>query len=168
MRRIFSAATCALTKRQRGARLTVAADREYSGSVSATDPDLHLDAAKATEKFAVNARATAPACDAAAFCRALLTALAEFPRDAIPADTRAALARGLLTRYREDPDSGLHSAIDRLLSQQWEWAGEVARADAELAKETRAGGPVAVGWDWYVSGERQTFAVVRRPALFQI
>lgn len=59
-------------KRQRGAKLTVTTDRAHAYTVPATHPDLYLDAAKASAKFATNARATAPAADATAFCRALL------------------------------------------------------------------------------------------------
>lgn len=124
--------------------------------------------------------------------RALLVALGEFP--VVPVAEREALSAKLLVLYRDDPDSGLHGAIDWLLRQKWGKVKELAAIDAELARESRgrvaaralAGatvpvglpsgvvGPqlpapvVAKGKDWFVNGEGQTFAVVRGPVEFTI
>jgi formylglycine-generating enzyme required for sulfatase activity len=124
--------------------------------------------------------------------RALLVALGGFPLDVVPAAEREALAGRLLTLYREHPDPGLHGAIDWVLRQKWGKAKELAGIDAELAGEARgrvvvralveaaipvAGVPVfvgpflpappaAVGKDWFVNGEGQTYAVVRGPVEF--
>ncbi len=126
--------------------------------------------------------------------RALLIALGDFPAELVPVGEREPFVSRLLALYRDDPDSGLHSAIDWLLRQKWGKAKELAAIDAELARESRvrvaartladaavpvgiaAGvvGPllpaprVAVGTDWYVNGEGQTFAVVRGPVEFTI
>jgi formylglycine-generating enzyme required for sulfatase activity len=122
--------------------------------------------------------------------RALLVALGGFPPDLVPAAARAALAGRLLTLYREHPDPGLHGAIDWLLRQKWGQAKELSVTDAELAAASRAPvlarglaglaavpvpvGPflpaprVAVGKDWFVNGEGQTFAVVRGPVEFTL
>ena len=95
--------------------------------------------------------------------------------------------------YRDDPDSGLHSAIDWLLRQKWGKPKEVAAIDAEFARETRGrvaaralGGTVppgplgalvgpqlpaprvAVGKDWFVNSEGQTYVVVRGPVEFTL
>ena len=114
--------------------------------------------------------------------RALLIALGDFPLDKVPVAEREALTAKLLVLYRDDTDSGLHSAIDWLLRQKWGKAKEVAAIDAELAREARgrvaaralAGaavpvglpsgvvGPqlpapqVAKGKDWFVNGEGVT------------
>ncbi len=124
--------------------------------------------------------------------RALVVALGDFPLAVVPAAEWAAFTAKLLALYRGDPDAGLHSAIDWLLRQKWGRAAELAAVDAELAREARAKaaaravagaavpagvpsgvvGPqlpaprVAVGKDWFVNGEGQTFAVVRGPVEF--
>lgn len=124
--------------------------------------------------------------------RALLIALGDFPLDKVPVAAREALAAKLLVLYRDDPDPGLHSAIDWLLRQKWGQAKELAAIDAELAREARGRvtaravtgaavpvglpsgvvGPqlpapqVAKGKDWFVNGEGQTFAVMRGPVEF--
>ena len=125
--------------------------------------------------------------------RALLIALGDFPPELVPAEEREPFVSRLLVLYRDDPDSGLHGAIDWLLRQKWGKAKELAAIDAELARAARgrvaaralAGavppgplgavvGPqlpaprVAVGKDWFVNGEGQTYAVVRGPVEFML
>ena len=107
---------------------------------------------------------------------------------------REALAGRLLTLYRDHADPGLHGAIDWLLRKQWGKAKELAAIDrrnwrgrhgvqvkvlarglAETWARGRWGGSaccrlrrVAVGKDWFVNGEGQTFAVVRGPVEFTL
>ena len=125
--------------------------------------------------------------------RVLLIALGDFPAELVPAGEREPFVSRLLALYRDDPDSGLHSAIDWLLRQKWGKAKELAAIDAELARAARgrvaaralAGavppgplgavvGPqlpaprVAVGKNWFVNGEGQTYAVVRGPVEFTL
>ena len=127
--------------------------------------------------------------------RALLIALGDFPAEVVPVGEREPFVSRLLVLYRDDPDSDLHSAIDWLLRQKWGKAKELAAIDAELAGETRGRvaaralvklavpvsvahpgvvGPqlpaphVAVGKDWFVNGEGQTYAVVRGPVEFTL
>ncbi len=122
--------------------------------------------------------------------RAVLLALGDFPLDLVDGAKREAFAGALLKLYREHPDSGLHSAIEWLLGQKWGKADELAVIDAELAATTRAAvvarglvdlatAPLRVGSllpapavarakDWFVSGEGQTFAVVRGPVEFTL
>jgi len=120
--------------------------------------------------------------------RVLLIALGDFPLDVVPESERATFAGRLLVLYREHPDSGLHSAIDWLLRQKWGKAKDVAAIDAERAAAARArvvarqladvgslpvgsllaAPAVAVGKDWYVNGEGQTYAVVRGPVEFTL
>jgi formylglycine-generating enzyme required for sulfatase activity len=63
--------------------------------------------------------------------------------------------------YHDDPDPGVHGGIDWLLRQRWDQAQELDRIDKELA-----GPDLPKDRDWYVNGQRQTFAVVRGPAEF--
>jgi formylglycine-generating enzyme required for sulfatase activity len=123
--------------------------------------------------------------------RALVVGLGEFPPDAIPADVRQPFVARLLALYRDDPDAGLHGAIDWLLRQKWEHAKEVVSVDEELAAAARGrvlgrvllgagqplgtvmgpqlpAPPVPVGKDWFVNGEGQTYTVVRGPVTFRI
>ena len=94
--------------------------------------------------------------------RALLLALGEYTPDGVPAGERAALADRLLAAYRADPDPGLHAAIDWLLRRRWGREADLGRADADRA------GPPTPGRNWFVTAERQTFAVVRGPVEFRM
>jgi formylglycine-generating enzyme required for sulfatase activity len=122
--------------------------------------------------------------------RGLLVALGGFPVDVVPVVEREALAGRLLTLYREHPDPGLHGAIDWVLRQKWGKAKELAAIDAEWAAAMRGkvlargladlapvlvpvgpllpAPPVAVGKDWFVNGEGQTYTVVRGPVEFTL
>ena len=121
--------------------------------------------------------------------RALLITLGDYPPDSVlPAEWVPFVSR-LLGLYRNHPDPGLHGAIDWLLRQKWGNAKEVAAIDAELTSAARArvvaravadaisplpfgslipAPPVAVGKEWFVNAEGQTFAVVRGPVEFTI
>ncbi len=113
--------------------------------------------------------------------RALLIALGDYPAELVPVDEREPFVKELLVRYRDDPDSGLHSAIDWLLRQRWGRAKELEVFDAELKARAladaarligRVEGPplqaprVAVGKNWFMNGQGQTYAVVRAPVKF--
>ncbi len=123
--------------------------------------------------------------------RALVIALGDFPAELVPVGEREPFVSRLLALYRDDPDSGLHGAIDWLLRQKWGKGKELAAIDAELARAARgrvaalagavppgplgaAIGPqlpaprVAAGTDWFVNGEGQTYAVVRGPVEFTL
>src|SRR5207249_2865302 len=66
--------------------------------------------------------------------RALLVALGDSTGEQLPAAVRAPLTRKLLAWYRDDPDAGIHGAIDWLLRHGKE--GPVARPlDWGQAKE---------------------------------
>jgi formylglycine-generating enzyme required for sulfatase activity len=123
--------------------------------------------------------------------RALLIGLGDFQPESVPGPEREAFVARLLALYRDAPDAGLHSAIDWLLRQKWGKARELEALDAELAAAARArvaaraagsisvpafagvpgaalgsrwpAAPVRRDRDWYVNGERQTFALVRDP-----
>jgi formylglycine-generating enzyme required for sulfatase activity len=124
--------------------------------------------------------------------RAILIALGDFPVDLVPPGEREPFVSQLLALYRDNPDAGLHSAIDWLLRQKWGAAKEITAIDAELATaasrlvlaRSLAGTaqirPVAVmvgpllpapqvgKKDWYVTSEGHTCAVVRGPVEFTL
>jgi formylglycine-generating enzyme required for sulfatase activity/tRNA A-37 threonylcarbamoyl transferase component Bud32 len=93
--------------------------------------------------------------------RALVLALGEYDPASLPTEPRRALGDRLLGWYRDDPDAGIHGAVDWLLRRRWGRKADLDRVDSELA----GAGPVG-GRDWYVNGRRQTFAVVRGPVEF--
>jgi formylglycine-generating enzyme required for sulfatase activity len=83
--------------------------------------------------------------------RALILSLGDYPADALPADARVPLTARLAEWYRDDPDPGIHSAVEWLF-RRWHQAVPVN----ELPVGT---GPVG-GRRWYVNGQGQTFAVI--------
>jgi formylglycine-generating enzyme required for sulfatase activity len=94
--------------------------------------------------------------------RALLLSLGEFADHKFPADERRRLRAQLLKTYRDDPDPGLHSAIDWLLClPQWGSGAQLRPVDQELAGQ-------ALGKrGWYVTKRQgHTLAVVRGPVEF--
>src|SRR5262249_43964467 len=106
--------------------------------------------------------------------QALILALGEYRRDHLSAASRADLIPTLLSGYRDDPDPGVHSAIDWLLRQgkdgpvdrpcDWGQRRELERIDRE-----RAGQPPE-GRGWFVTRladpEPLTFTIVRGPSTF--
>ncbi len=103
--------------------------------------------------------------------RALILSLGEFTARQLPANKRGKLVPTLLQWYRDDPDPGIHSAIDWLLRHgkqglaarklNWDQAAALRKLDAELA------GNEPGKRDWYVTAkEGHTFALIRKPAVF--
>jgi tRNA A-37 threonylcarbamoyl transferase component Bud32 len=74
--------------------------------------------------------------------RALLLALGEYPVETLPADLRRRLQQQLLEQYRDEPDAGVHGALDWLLRQRW---GQ-ARAGADLDTALRGRPPGGRRW----------------------
>jgi serine/threonine protein kinase/formylglycine-generating enzyme required for sulfatase activity len=90
----------------------------------------------------------------------LLLALGEYK-----ADQRADVARGPLVgraveAYRDDPDPGVHSAVEWLL-HRW------GMGDRVKASPGRPPGEIAQP-RWYVNGQGQTFAVIPAPGPFEV
>jgi formylglycine-generating enzyme required for sulfatase activity/Flp pilus assembly protein TadD len=134
----------------------------------APDPSLRTEVIHNLARFDSGARAvkaisarleTEP--DASARSALILT-LGEFPATAITAARQPLTAR-LLGWYRNDPDPGVHSAVDWLLRQKWGQAGELDRLDREFS-----GMSLPTDRNWYVNTEGQTLAIVRGPALFSM
>jgi formylglycine-generating enzyme required for sulfatase activity len=98
----------------------------------------------------------------------LLLALGEYA-----ADQRADVVRGpfgerLPRLYRDDPDPGVHSAVEWLL-RRWEMSERLARMDEQLPRVRwgDATAPVTAP-RWEVNGQGLTFAVVPAPGTFEI
>jgi len=104
--------------------------------------------------------------------RALILSLGQYSGAQIATGTRIRLTNTLLRWYRDDPDAGVHAAIDWLLrpSHQgerprlldWGQRDALASIDRELA-----GRPTG-SREWYVNGDGLTMVVIRTPGVFQM
>jgi formylglycine-generating enzyme required for sulfatase activity len=94
--------------------------------------------------------------------RALLLALGQYELQTLPADRRGRLLPRLLEQFRDEPDAGLHGALDWLLRQRWGQEQLVAEADAALQ-----GRPPGER-QWLVNGQGQTFTLIRGPVTFTL
>jgi serine/threonine protein kinase/formylglycine-generating enzyme required for sulfatase activity len=94
--------------------------------------------------------------------RALVLCLGEFPENKLPASMRQTLAGKLLQAYRDDPDSGLHSALEWLL-RQWGQEEQLKKVDRELMATRLIGNR-----QWYVNSQGQTLVVVPGPVEFNM
>jgi formylglycine-generating enzyme required for sulfatase activity/tRNA A-37 threonylcarbamoyl transferase component Bud32 len=105
--------------------------------------------------------------------RALVLALGEFTAEQLPPAVRGPLTETLLRWYRDDPDPGLHGAIDWLLRhgkegpepRPLEWGqAEALRQEDERLKRRDPDGLR----DWYVNGQGQTYVVITGPVEFRM
>jgi formylglycine-generating enzyme required for sulfatase activity len=104
--------------------------------------------------------------------RALVLALGEYGPEQLPQGLRARLVPRLLGWYRNDPDPGIHGAVDWLLRHakegpeprklDWDQAGELKRIDDERK------GKAAGGRRWYVNGQGQTMVLLPGPVEFRM
>lgn len=102
--------------------------------------------------------------------RALILSLGGFTSNQIPPAKRKALVVRLLNLYRNDPDAGVHSAIDWLLrhSRQgwlerkldWQQANALHAIDRELA------GQLHKDRNWFVTKQSDTLTIIRGPVEF--
>ena len=90
--------------------------------------------------------------------RALALSLGEYP--SVAQSVKADLVPMLLTAYRDDPDSGMHSAVAWLL-RQWGRTEELDAIQHELTEQQPAGER-----RWYVSSQGITMAVIEDPPVF--
>jgi serine/threonine protein kinase/formylglycine-generating enzyme required for sulfatase activity len=86
--------------------------------------------------------------------RALILCLGEFSESRFPLSERQSLIAKLLQTYRDDPDSGIHSAADWLL-RRWGKGPELRKIDQQLASREPIGKR-----QWYVNGQRQTLVII--------
>ncbi|MEI8375109.1 MAG: SUMF1/EgtB/PvdO family nonheme iron enzyme [Planctomycetota bacterium] len=94
--------------------------------------------------------------------RALLLALGEFDKIAIPAAERKNLIPKFLSMYREDPDAGIHAAAEWLL-RQWDQHEQLREIDRQLVSVKARGNS-----NWCVSPQGQTMIIIRGPVEFQM
>ncbi len=92
--------------------------------------------------------------------RAILLSLGEYGPDRVSPVERQNLLPRLRELYRDDPDSGMHGAVEWLL-RQWGASAELAEADQGLAK-----GKVVGNRQWYLTGQGHTMTVVVKPGEF--
>jgi formylglycine-generating enzyme required for sulfatase activity len=104
--------------------------------------------------------------------QALILSLGEYDADHLPADLWQHLSPRLLRWYRDDPDPGIHAAIDWLLRHgrdgpsprpfDWQQAEALAKIDRELTgqKDDRR--------RWYVNPWGQSFVRFGQPIEFQM
>ena len=98
--------------------------------------------------------------------------LGEYTGEQISESLRRQLISKLLRWYRDDPDSGIHGAIDWLL--RYGRQGEIARkldwqqADALAEIDRNMAGRSAERRQWYLTKEGQTMTVVRGPMEFRM
>jgi formylglycine-generating enzyme required for sulfatase activity len=93
--------------------------------------------------------------------RALVLSLGSYPVEALPAPDRDTWLKRLRQWYREEPDAGLHGAVEWLL-RRWGDGAEVSRMEKELAsrERQRPEAPRPEGQSWQVNGQGQTLVVV--------
>ena len=104
--------------------------------------------------------------------RALVWSLGGFTDDRLPRPLRGPLVTKLVGWYRDDPDPGIHAAVDWLLRHGRQ--GERARVldwgqrDRLVAIDRELAGRPLDGRSWYVTREGQTMVAVRGPVEFRM
>jgi len=92
--------------------------------------------------------------------RALLLCLGAFDDTQISTVQRQALIADLLTIYRDDPDPGMHSTAEWLLSR-WQQTKQLAAIDKELmAAVVSRGVSAEPSPQWFINSQGQTLAIV--------
>lgn len=99
--------------------------------------------------------------DISARC-ALLLALGTYDALGIALEQRRAFIKDLDALYRDEPDAGLHGALDWLLRQRWSAAGAPTRAVTDLSGKPP--GPR----HWFVNEHAQTYTIVSGPVEFDM
>ena len=94
--------------------------------------------------------------------RAILLSLGEYDLRSLSADLRLNQLQLLLQLYRDDPDPGIHSAAEWLLSQ-WQMSEKTKAIDKELAT-----GQIQEKRQWYLNRQGQTMVVITKPGEFLI
>jgi hypothetical protein len=94
--------------------------------------------------------------------RALILALGTYGREGLSPGEREPLTSKLLDLYRDDPDSGIHGAVEWAL-REWKQHEKIKELDAELMKVKDWGDR-----RWFVNSQGQTFAVIEGPVEFRM
>ena len=94
--------------------------------------------------------------------RALIQALAWYPKEALAPGDSSRLVATLTELYRNDPDAGVHSSAQFAL-RRW---GELDRIQLEPGQPPRPGEPIRRRW--YVNKEGQTMVLIDGPVEFDM
>jgi formylglycine-generating enzyme required for sulfatase activity len=94
--------------------------------------------------------------------RALILAMGTYGSEGFSPGEREPLIGKLLDLYRDDPDAGVHGAVEWTL-RQWKQQEKLKEPDAQLMKLKDRGNR-----RWYVNGQGQTFAVIEGPVEFRM
>jgi serine/threonine protein kinase/formylglycine-generating enzyme required for sulfatase activity len=101
--------------------------------------------------------------------RALLLSLGDFREDALRRVERLALVPELVKLYQEDPDPGVHGAVEWLL-RHWQQEEKLTEIESTLKKRdretARAEKVPPGGRRWYVNGQGQTLVLIPDPPEF--
>jgi formylglycine-generating enzyme required for sulfatase activity len=102
--------------------------------------------------------------------RALILSIGGFTSDQIPPAKRKALVGRLMALYSQDPDAGVHSAVDWLLRHNrqglldrkldWQTTNVLTEIDLEIA------GRSLKDHNWFITKQGVTFSVIRGPVEF--
>ena len=92
--------------------------------------------------------------------RALILALGKYPIKDLAPDLLKSLTATFLDLYRDDPDSGVHGALEWTL-RQWGLRKELREIDLALVKRG-----VRSDRRWYVDSQGQTLAIIDGPVEF--
>ena len=93
--------------------------------------------------------------------RALILALGTYGAERLSPGERGPLTGKLLDLYRDDPDSGIHGAVEWTL-RQWKQQEKLKELEAKFKPADRG------ERRWYVNGQGQTYAVIEGPVIFNI
>ena len=94
--------------------------------------------------------------------RALILALGTYGREGLSPGEREPLIGKLLDLYRNDPDAGIHGAVEWTL-RQW---GQQEKLKGPRCRVQQAQGQGHRRW--YVNSQGQTFAVIEGPVEFRM
>ena len=100
--------------------------------------------------------------------QALILSLGQFSDSQVPLAMRETIVSLLITWYRNDPNSGVHAAIDWLFRHNahnnldWKQAETLATIDRELKDKPPA------KRNWHITREGQVMAVLRGPVTFRM
>jgi formylglycine-generating enzyme required for sulfatase activity len=94
--------------------------------------------------------------------RALIQAIGTYGTEGLSQGEREPLIGKLLDLYQNDPDAGIHGAVEWTL-RKWGQQGKLKEVDAELMKLKDRGDR-----RWYVNSQDQTFAVIEGPVEFSM
>ncbi len=132
--------------------------------LSAADPSLRTELIHGAAAYGVEVRVILDRLKAepdASARRALILAIGSYPPDALTEAERRALAAEWIGWYRNDPDAGIHGAVEWVLDARWGQGPALWKVDKELA-----GKSPPPGQGWFVNAQGQTYTIIRGPVEF--